>query len=342
MPVSSSFYAIYYHMNLAQYLDDIFRISSDEEFELLSLYAFHHQIKHNTVYRTYVNALNIDIPRISSVSDIPFLPVSFFKQHAVLSSDAPVQKIFRSSGTTGTERSSHHITDLLLYNQSINKGFAHAFGPVSDYAFLCVLPSYTERDDASLAYMAQHLINQSRYACSHFHSINDKALPQKIQKNEKDQIPTIILGVTFALLDLAELYSMPLKSVFIIETGGMKGRRKEMIREEVHAILKDAFHLTTICSEYGMTELLSQAYMTNGEYFVSPPWMQIRIREIRDPFIYCNYNQSGGVNIIDLANINSCCFIETEDLGIAYSPHSFNIIGRIDASEQRGCNLMIS
>lgn len=329
-------------MNLAQYVDEIFAVNSEAHFERLALFAFQHQFNHNPVYQSYIHSLHIDSNQVKCLSDIPFLPIAFFKSHRVLSSSAPVQKVFRSSGTTQQDKSSHYVTDLTLYNKSIDKGFEYAFGEVSQYAFLCILPSYIERDDASLVYMSKHLISQSQYTCSGFYAHQDKQLYSVIVENEFKQIPTIIIGVTFALLEMIPALKNPLQSVKIIETGGMKGRGKEMIRDELHQMLIKATGLKQIYSEYGMTELLSQAYLKEDKHFVTPPWMKVRIRETQDPFAYYGYSRTGGINIIDLANIHSCCFIETQDLGMLYSPNTFDVTGRFDVSDLRGCNLMIT
>jgi phenylacetate-coenzyme A ligase PaaK-like adenylate-forming protein len=320
----------------------IFHISNDTEFNELALHLFHYQYQNNAVYQKYCNFLNKNPQTVNKVSEIPFLPVEFFKtQHIYSSKNAP-EITFTSSGTTGKQQSKHFVADLTVYETSFLKSFELFYGNPEEYCFFALLPSYLEREGSSLIYMAKKLIEQSKYTHSGFYLYNHNELIENIRKNEQNNIPTILLGVTFALLDLAEKWpiGLSLKSTHIIETGGMKGRRKEMIREELHDVLKQAFNVKFIGSEYGMTELLSQAYLQKDGYFHSPPWMKIFIRDVNDPFTYLENGKTGGINIIDLANIYSCSFIETKDLG-KVTPNGFEVLGRFDNSDIRGCNLLV-
>jgi phenylacetate-coenzyme A ligase PaaK-like adenylate-forming protein len=286
-----------------------------------------------------LNLLKPDINSITSIQDIPFLPIEFFKSHSIISNDNPIEKTFTSSGTTGQDVSHHHITDLSIYTESFIRGFEHFYGTAEDYRILALLPSYLEREGSSLVYMCNRLIENSQHQESGFylHNLEDlaKILSQKSEKK------TLLIGVSYALLDLAEQFPKQLENVIVMETGGMKGRRKEMIKSELHNVLKKAFQLNTIHSEYGMTELLSQAYSKSNGIFETPPWMKVIIRDTQDPFTILNHQQTGGINIIDLANINSCSFIATQDLGKTIDEYSFELKGRFELSDIRGCNLLI-
>lgn len=336
-------YAGYFlqHMILQDYIHDIFSIRSEDDFHRLALSAFRYQYAHNLIYQKYVDLIGCNPIHVNDIYHIPFLPISFFKYHHIVSGAQEPELIFGSSGTTGL-RSFHYVLSADVYKTSLLKSFELSFGPALHYAYLCLLPSYAERNDSSLIYMAKELIQQSKHPLSGFylHS-DDKKLINVLMELENTQQPTILLGVTFALLDLAAVTPMPLKYVRILETGGMKGRGKEMVRQEVHEILKKAFSVDVVYSEYGMTELLSQAYMHADGLFHAPPWMRILCRETEDPFTWVSPGKTGGINVIDLANIYSCCFIETQDLGKVYSYGSFEVIGRFDHSDIRGCNLMM-
>jgi phenylacetate-coenzyme A ligase PaaK-like adenylate-forming protein len=319
---------------------DIFNIKTDNDFRAMALKVFKYQFEKNPVYRSFCDLLYKHPADIQSVNDIPFLPISFFKSHQVVSSREIVKKIFTSSGTTGQITSKHYITDLNLYEQSFTNGFKQFYGDIEDYVVLAILPSYLERDDSSLVYMADHFIKHSKHKESGFYLNNLEALKNTVLELELKQQKTLLIGVSFALLDLIELHQFQLKHTIVMETGGMKGRRKELIRKELHDILKKGFGVDRIHSEYGMTELLSQGYSDGYGVFKCPNWMKILTRDPEDALSIQKPGKTGGVNIIDLANINSCSFIATQDLGISNTDGSFEIIGRFDNSDIRGCNLM--
>ncbi len=310
-----------------------------EGFEALSLEIFHFQYKSNPVYKAYVDALVPDITAINAINKIPFLPVSFFKSNKVTTTDFEPETVFESSGTTGSVNSSHLVKDLSLYEESFRKGFELFYGSIKDYCIVGLLPSYLERDNSSLVYMVNKLIEQSGHPQSGFYLDEYEKLASVIIDLEKKQQKTLLIGVTFALLNFAEQFPTPLQSTTILETGGMKGRRKEMIREELHAVLQNAFKVQSIHSEYGMTELLSQAYSRGNGIFNTPPWMKILVRDEEDPLLV-KQTGSGIVNIIDLVNIYSCSFIATDDAGKIYHDNSFKVLGRVDGSDMRGCSLL--
>jgi hypothetical protein len=312
-------------------------------FEEIALQLFEFQYTHNLVYKQFVDYLKINVSNVQTVQQIPFLPIEFFKTHRIISGNAEPQKIFESSGTTGQITSKHLVTDLKLYEESFEKGFEQFYGNIEDWTILALLPSYLERDTSSLVYMVDDLIKKSKNPNSGFFLNNLDELAVKIKShisNPKSQI--LLIGVTFALLDFAEQFPMDLSDVIIMETGGMKGRREEMTRDEVHAILTKAFKVKTIHSEYGMTELLSQGYSKGNGIFETPKWMKILKRDIYDPFHITEAKGRGGLNVIDLANIYSCAFIATQDLVNIISDTEFEVLGRIDNSDIRGCNLMVS
>jgi phenylacetate-coenzyme A ligase PaaK-like adenylate-forming protein len=320
---------------------DIFSISSQKEFEKITLKVFRHQYDHNQVYQDFCSLLKKDKSNVKSIEEIPFLPIQFFKSHEILSSQDQIQETFTSSGTTGTLTSKHLVTDVTLYKQSFRKAFSQFYGNIEDYAVLALLPSYLERDGSSLIYMVNDLIEGSNHLESGFYLNNYDELIQKLIELDSSGQNVLLIGVTYALLDLVEKKSFQLKNTIVMETGGMKGKRKEIIREELHTILCNGFGVPTIHSEYGMTELLSQAYSLGNGIFECPPWMSILIRDTEDALTYVDYLKTGGINVIDLANINSCSFIATQDLGKKYPNHSFEVLGRFDASDIRGCNLMV-
>ncbi|GGI55895.1 LuxE/PaaK family acyltransferase [Winogradskyella haliclonae] len=321
--------------------DRIFNISYDEEFKDLALDVFKFQFVNNPVYRSFCDLLFKHPSDVKEIEDIPFLPIQFFKSHKILSSRHVIEKTFTSSGTTGNTTSKHHVTDLSIYENSFRKGFNHFYGNIEDYVVLALLPSYLERNGSSLIYMAEDLIRASKHTESGFYLNNLDELANTIKRLETRGQKTLLIGVSFALLDLAENYNFNLKHTIIMETGGMKGRRKEMIRAELHAILKKSFGVNHIHSEYGMTELLSQAYSKGNGIFECPPWLKIFTRDTEDALSIHKKSTSGGLNIIDLANINSCAFIATQDLGKTYENKTFEVIGRFDNSDIRGCNLMV-
>lgn len=321
--------------------DKIFNISTDNEFKDLALEIFKYQFENNAVYRSFCDLLFKHPADIKKIEGIPFMPIEFFKSHEVLSSRSPIQKTFTSSGTTGSITSKHHVTNLNIYENSFRKGFSHFYGNIEDYVVLALLPSYLERDGSSLIYMANEFIHKSKHPESGFYLNNISELASTIKILEARNQNVLLIGVSFALLDLVESFNFNLKHTIIMETGGMKGRRKEMIRSELHAILKQGFGIKNIHSEYGMTELLSQAYSKGQGIFECPPWMRVLTRDTEDALCIQKNGKSGGINIIDLANINSCSFIASQDLGKVYNDNSFEIIGRFDNSDIRGCNLMV-
>ncbi|WP_284652710.1 LuxE/PaaK family acyltransferase [Flavobacterium terrisoli] len=320
---------------------DIFTISSQKQFEKIALKVFRFQYENNLVYREFCDFLNIDVQKVKSLQQIPFLPIQFFKSHNVVSNSNPIQETFTSSGTTGMITSKHLVTDVSLYEQSYRLAFSEFYGNIEDYAVLALLPSYLERSGSSLIYMVKDLIELSNNEHSGFYLRNYDELISKLIELDNSGQNVILIGVTYALLDLIEQQNFQLKNTIIMETGGMKGKRKEIIREELHEILCQGFGVSSIHSEYGMTELLSQAYSLGNGIFECPAWMQILVRDPEDALTYVDYGKTGGVNVIDLANINSCSFIATQDLGKKYANNSFEVLGRFDNSDIRGCNLMV-
>jgi len=320
---------------------DIFTISSQKQFEKIALKVFRFQYDNNAVYRQFCELLKVEKGSVKSLQEIPFLPIQFFKSHEVLSDKKPVQEIFTSSGTTGMVTSRHLVTDVTLYEESYRKAFSEFYGNIEDYAVLALLPSYLERQGSSLIYMVEDLIKLSNNPHSGFYLHNHDELIGKMIELEKQEQNVILIGVTYALLDLIEKRNFNFNNTIIMETGGMKGKRKEMIREELHQQLCDGFDVSAIHSEYGMTELLSQAYSLGEGIFECPPWMNILIRDTEDALTYVDNGKTGGINVIDLANINSCSFIATQDLGKKYPNNSFEVLGRFDNSDIRGCNLMV-
>jgi phenylacetate-coenzyme A ligase PaaK-like adenylate-forming protein len=323
------------------YTQDIFTIASQKQFEKTALKVFRFQFDNNLVYRGFCDFIRIDKQSVKSLQQIPFLPIQFFKSHDVISNSNPIQEIFTSSGTTGKVTSKHLVTDVSLYEQSYRLAFSEFYGNIEDYVVLALLPSYLERSGSSLIYMAKDLIESSNNANSGFYLNNYDELTSKLIELDNSGQNVILIGVTYALLDLIEKQNFQLKNTIIMETGGMKGKRKEMIREELHEILCKGFGVSSIHSEYGMTELLSQAYSLGNGIFECPSWMQILIRDPEDALTYVDNGKTGGVNVIDLANINSCSFIATQDLGKKEPNNSFEILGRFDNSDIRGCNLMV-
>lgn len=319
----------------------VFSVKNNKEFIKTALKVFRFQYENNRVYRRFCDLLKVDSAAVKSLDKIPFLPIGVFKSERVLSSGNPVEITFTSSGTTGAATSSHFVTDVTLYEQSYLQGFASFYGNIQDYVVLALLPSYLEREGSSLIYMVDDLIKKSNNPESGFYLHNYDQLIHKLIALDSSGQNVLLVGVTYALLDLVERQNFKLNNTIIMETGGMKGRRKEMIREELHHILQNGFGVSSIHSEYGMTELLSQAYSTGGGIFETPPWMQILIRDTEDALTFVNNGTTGGINVIDLANINSCSFIATQDLGKKYDSGSFEVLGRFDNSDIRGCNLMV-
>ncbi|MFD2543262.1 acyl transferase [Lacinutrix gracilariae] len=321
--------------------ENIFSIKTQSDFNTVALEVFKFQFENNAVYRSFCDLLYIHPSDVKRVEDIPFLPISFFKTHSILSTTDKIQETFTSSGTTGSVTSKHQVTNVSIYEESFLKGFKHFYGNIEEYTILALLPNYLEREGSSLIYMVNDLITKSKKPESGFYLNNLKDLTTKLERLEAQGEKVLLIGVSFALLDLVEKHSFQLNNTIIMETGGMKGRRKELIREELHAILKQGFGVQNIHSEYGMTELLSQAYSTGNGVFKCPNWMQVLTRDIEDALTIQSPGKTGGLNVIDLANINSCSFIATQDLGKVSQDSSFQILGRFDHSDIRGCNLMV-
>ena len=319
---------------------NIFNIKTEQEFSAMALQIFKHQFENNKVYRSFCDLLYKHPSDVKRLEDIPFLPIQFFKTHEVLSSKETIQQVFKSSGTTGSIRSKHLVTNLDIYEQSFRKGFQQFYGNIKDYVVLALLPSYIEREDSSLIYMVNDMIARSKHLESGFYLNNLDELKKVLIKLDSRSKKVLLLGVSFALLDFVERYQFHLKNTIVMETGGMKGRRKELIREELHQKLKKGFDVECIHSEYGMTELLSQAYSKGESIFKTPAWMKVLTRDTEDALTIQNKGKTGGINIIDLANVNSCAFISTQDLGRVHKDGSFEVIGRFDNSDIRGCNLM--
>jgi len=319
----------------------IFNIKDQNDFSEYALEVFNYQYNENAVYQDFILNLKKNPSGIKNLADIPFLPVEFFRNKKIVTGDLPVEMIFESSGTTGVTPGRHFVNDLSLYEESFLKTFRLFYGDPSQYLIAALLPSYTEREGSSLVYMVDKLIKKSLNPLSGFYMENIEDLLQVIKKSKTYGQKILLLGVSFALLGLSETNSPDLSGVIVIETGGMKGRRKEVTRAELHTILKESFNVSSIHSEYGMTELMSQAYSKDDGIFYCPPWMKVVIRDPQDPLsIYSETGMTGGINIIDLANINSCSFIATSDLGKLYDDGGFEVLGRFDNSDIRGCNLL--
>lgn len=322
--------------------DSIFNIKTPQDFKQKCLETFQYQYVNNITYQQYCNLIGKAKHNVNTITDIPFLPIEFFKKRKLVTSTKKIEKIFTSSGTTGSLTSKHYVTNLKLYEKSYLKAFKHFYGKENDYCIIALLPSYLEREGSSLIYMTNDLIKKSKHHKSGFYLNNLDQLIGTIEELEKKQQKTLLIGVSFALLDLVEKQKFQLKNTIIMETGGMKGRRKELTRYELHNTLKQGFGTKNIHSEYGMTELLSQAYSKENGLFECPPWMKIYLRNTENPLEPINSKgKTGGINIIDLANLNSCSFIATQDLGKLYNNDKFEILGRFDNSDIRGCNLMV-
>ncbi len=330
-----------YEKQQADIIQKIKTLSIDS-FNDLAMDVFRFQANCNAVYSEYLSLLKVDFQDIKSVEEVPFLPIQFFKNYSIKTGSWQEQSIFTSSGTTSDSASHHPVHDLGFYKQNTELGFQKFYGHPSNYCILALLPSYLERSGSSLIFMADHFIQQSKYPQSGFFLNNTDDLLQVLSSVKKNKIPTILLGVSFALLDLAERYEIDLTNIIVMETGGMKGRRKELTRSELHAILKASFGIKSVHSEYGMTELFSQAYSKGNGKFQSAPTMKVFTREITDPLTLQKNNKIGVLNIADLANFQTISFIATEDLGKVHQDGSFEVLGRLDNSDIRGCNLMLS
>ena len=319
----------------------IFNIKDQTDFLKIALEIFDYQYNKNAVYKDFITSLGKNHDAVKTPDDIPFLPVEFYRNHKIVTGDLPIEMIFETSGTTGVAHGRHFVNDLSLYEESFLKTFSLFYGDPGEYLIFALLPSYTEREGSSLVYMVDKLIKRSQHPLSGFYKGNIEVLLKKIKKAKTGNRKILLLGVSFALLDLAEKQSPDLSGVIVMETGGMKGRRKELTRSELHTILKEKFNVPSIHSEYGMTELMSQAYSKGEGIFYCPPWMKVFIRDPQDPLtLYSGTGKTGGINIIDLANINSCSFIATGDLGRLHKDGGFEVLGRFDSSDIRGCNLL--
>ena len=326
----------------ADLINRIFQTGDTSDFETLALEVFKYQAENNIIYRKFLAGLGCDPSAIVDIGEIPFLPVSLFKSCEVKSGVFEAETIFKSSGTGLSQRSHHYVNSLNLYRRSFLKGFESFYGNPADITIYALLPSYIENGDSSLVYMSDHLIKENKNARGGFFLHEHEALLAAIKNSLAGNERVMLLGVTYALLDFAGLLEgEDLSELIVVETGGMKGRRREMLRDEVHTVLKSAFKLECIHSEYGMTELMSQAWSKGEGIFYTPDWMRILIRDPLDPSSRFPAGRSGGINIIDLANIYSCSFIETSDLGLIHEDGSFEISGRFDNSDLRGCNLLV-
>ncbi len=312
---------------------------NDDLFEKIALKLFRFQAEANPVYAQYVTYLGVQPSTVSSIGEIPFLPISFFKTHTIKSGSWTPEMVFTSSGTTGSEVSRHEVPSLSFYRQHSQRIFEEQFGPLREFHVLCLLPSYLERTGSSLVAMASHFIKESNSDFSGFYLRDHDTLVRQLE-HLKGKRRVLLLGVSFALLDLAEDFKVDLSHCVVMETGGMKGRRQEITREELHGILRKNLNIEVVCSEYGMTELLSQAYSTGNGKFSCPPSLRIVLREVNDPF-EPELRSAGVINVIDLANFHSCAFIETQDLGRMEDSGHFEVLGRMDNSDIRGCNLMV-
>ncbi|GHT10247.1 acyltransferase [Bacteroidia bacterium] len=319
----------------------IFSIANAEEFERIALYLFRQQMADCEPYSRFVHALGVVESEVDSVEKIPFLPISFFKTDKIIAGNQPSQIAFTSSGTTGANTSTHYLADVALYEQSLQKGFEQFYGNLAQYCILALLPHYLERTGSSLVYMVQQWMAAGKHPCNGFFLHNTDALLQTLQTLQTQQQPTILIGVSFALLDFVQKNSLHFPQLIVMETGGMKGKHKEIARAQLHQTLCKSFGVPTIHSEYGMTELLSQAYSAGNGVFLTPPWMRIVIRDPYNPLRLQTAGKSGGINVIDLANWHSCAFIATQDRGKCLPNGGFEVLGRLANTPLRGCNMLI-
>ncbi len=328
-------------MDFTVFKQSIFNLQGPQEFNEIAMGLFRYQYANNKIYNRFVDALGIKVSQVHDTEQIPFLPVGFFKTHQIVTGEFPAEVIFESSGTTGMETSKHYVVDTALYQESFTRSLQLFYGDLSQYAVFALLPSYLERQNSSLVYMVEKILMQSNRRMGGFYLNELGELQQQMLEAQRLGLKIILFGVTFALLDMAENFPLNIPEAIIIETGGMKGRRKELTRMELHERLCAAFGVAGIHSEYGMTELLSQAWSKGGGVFRTPPWMKIMIADTNDPLSFMPGGQSGGINIIDLANIHSCSFLATQDLGRVLADGSFEVLGRFDNSDIRGCSLMV-
>jgi len=327
-------------LDIASFTKEIFEVRQ-QGFDALAMRVFKYQAEHNPVYKRYLSLLDRDPDAIVRREDIPFLPISAFRHYKVISGETEAALIFESSGTTGAMVSRHYVCDPSVYHESLLRGFTLRYGAPENYCILALLPGYLERKNASLVYMCRELINRSEHQESGFYLQQHDKLLSVIKHMQEVNVPVLLIGVSFALLDLLPELDFHPKEMIVMETGGMKGRREEITREDLHEKLCSGFGLQQIHSEYGMTELLSQAYATRKGVFIPPPWMRIVTRAIDDPFAQAGSGVTGGINVIDLANVHSCSFIATDDIGVCNADGSFTVAGRLDNSDIRGCNLMV-
>jgi hypothetical protein len=325
---------------LHSFKNDLF-YTNKNNFEERALAVFIYQASNNSIYNLFLKNLKINPGTVYRLEDIPFMPIEFFKNHEIVTNTWVPRATFESSGTGGQITSKHYIEDPAFYLSVARNIFFEFYGPLEEFHILALLPSYLERKNSSLVAMVSHFMDQSKSNHSGFYLNNVKELVKNLEQVKSTPRKTLLIGVTFALLDLAQEYELDLKGTMVMETGGMKGRREEVTRKEVHQILKSKLNLTAVHSEYGMTELLSQAYAPEEGKLHTPPWMKVMIRDLNDPFTYLDNNRNGGINIIDLANVHSCSFIETSDIGITRDDGTFEVLGRFDNSDLRGCNLMV-
>jgi len=331
-------------MSIDKLKAEIFEIidNNSPEFEQIALEVFRFQAANVPIYAQYLLNLNVNPTKVSRLVDVPFLPVELFKSQEIIAAGKQPEVVFMSSGTTGMVRSNHFVADAELYRTSFLKGFKRFYGEPFSFCILALLPSYLERDGSSLVYMMDELIQQSNHPDSGFYLHNIAEMAQKLRDLDGSGQKVMLVGVTFALLDLVEEFEFNLKNTIVMETGGMKGKRREIPRPELHATLCQRMGVKSIHSEYGMTELLSQGYSFGDGIFSTPPWMKILIRDTNDPFAYTHVGQTGGINVVDLANLYSCSFLELKDLGKTYSDGQFEVLGRFDNSDIRGCNLLVA
>ncbi|MFZ2286718.1 MAG: acyltransferase [Bacteroidales bacterium] len=327
----------------APFTEEIFRVTDAQSFEKMALEIFRFQAAGCPVYKEYLGLLGVEPGKVDTLFSIPFMPVSFFRDHAVMTGEGEHERIFLSSGTAGVRQSRHMVKYLSLYDESLERAFRIFYGEPTGYAVMGLLPSYLEREGSSLIYMVNRLMSLSGNRQGGFFLNDHEALFGAIAEARKARLKVLLIGVTFALLDLAESRQADLGDVIIMETGGMKGRRREMIREEVHEIIMKAFGVTSVHSEYGMTELLSQAYSKGEGLFMAPPWMKVLIRDSHDPAAHTDEpGSAGGISVIDLANVYSCSFVATADLGRLHAGGLFEVQGRFDEADIRGCNLLVN
>ena len=328
-------------MNIPQFRNTLEQTSSSN-FDEKALELFHFQSKENPIYKEFLYHLKVDPNTIHSINNIPFLPIEFFKYHNITCGNWKAEAIFTSSGTTGKETSKHEISSLQFYLDNTERIFTQLYNSPSEYVTIALLPSYLERSGSGLIAMCDHFIKKSHSNKSGFYLYNHEELYQQLLTLKEEKTPTLLIGVTFGLLDFIENYSLDFPELIVMETGGMKGRKEEITRDKVHSLLKKAFNSPTIHSEYGMTELQSQAYSKGNGLFDCPSWMKVLIRESDDPLSLAATGKSGGINVIDLANTDTCAFIATQDLGKLHPNNQFEVLGRFDHSDTRGCNLMVS